>query len=132
MSDKLGVVFFFFSSRRRHTRSFGDWSSDVCSSDLGRGSTSLGMQPGALPFPRKELSPREALAVCTPPAPPAETVEGNPNSVWSMVGGWGARWHEWRPPFECPHCKADLRDHRTGPPFKREVGRYDMARDRTT
>src|SRR6266705_3753708 len=28
-----GVVF-FFSSRRRHTRSYGDWSSDVCSSDL--------------------------------------------------------------------------------------------------
>src|SRR5438034_2179702 len=29
-------VFFFFSSRRRHTRSLCDWSSDVCSSDLGR------------------------------------------------------------------------------------------------
>src|SRR5207248_7463740 len=28
-------VLFFFSSRRRHTRSYGDWSSDVCSSDLG-------------------------------------------------------------------------------------------------
>src|SRR5688500_19875189 len=28
--------FFFFSSRRRHTRLQGDWSSDVCSSDLGR------------------------------------------------------------------------------------------------
>src|SRR5437867_8503021 len=27
---------FFFSSRRRHTRSYGDWSSDVCSSDLSR------------------------------------------------------------------------------------------------
>src|SRR5437867_13422704 len=27
---------FFFSSRRRHTRSYGDWSSDVCSSDLLR------------------------------------------------------------------------------------------------
>src|SRR6267378_7993282 len=27
--------FFFFSSRRRHTRSLRDWSSDVCSSDLG-------------------------------------------------------------------------------------------------
>src|SRR5713226_6400798 len=27
--------FFFFSSRRRHTRWTGDWSSDVCSSDLG-------------------------------------------------------------------------------------------------
>src|SRR5207248_3518580 len=25
---------FFFSSRRRHTSSYGDWSSDVCSSDL--------------------------------------------------------------------------------------------------
>src|SRR6266511_3728131 len=30
-------VFFFFSSRRRHTRFSRDWSSDVCSSDLGRG-----------------------------------------------------------------------------------------------
>ena len=29
----------------------------------------MGMQPGALPFPRKELSLREALAVCTTPAP---------------------------------------------------------------
>src|SRR5206468_8374022 len=29
-------VFFFFSSRRRHTRSDRDWSSDVCSSDLER------------------------------------------------------------------------------------------------
>src|SRR2546426_7294205 len=28
------VIFFFFSSRRRHTRLQGDWSSDVCSSDL--------------------------------------------------------------------------------------------------
>src|SRR5204863_1789987 len=26
--------YFFFSSRRRHTRSLRDWSSDVCSSDL--------------------------------------------------------------------------------------------------
>src|SRR5690349_24629077 len=28
------VYCFFFSSRRRHTRSLRDWSSDVCSSDL--------------------------------------------------------------------------------------------------
>src|SRR5476651_1505945 len=27
-------LFFFFSSRRRHTRYWRDWSSDVCSSDL--------------------------------------------------------------------------------------------------
>src|SRR6266487_4791241 len=30
----FNVFFFFFSSRRRHTRWTGDWSSDVCSSDL--------------------------------------------------------------------------------------------------
>src|SRR2546426_9710591 len=30
----LHLFFFFFSSRRRHTRLQGDWSSDVCSSDL--------------------------------------------------------------------------------------------------
>src|SRR5205807_5893116 len=35
------MLFFFFSSRRRHTRLQGDWSSDVCSSDL--------MQKGAAP-----------------------------------------------------------------------------------
>src|SRR5437762_6673448 len=37
ISGKLDYVyacFFFFSSRRRHTRYIGDWSSDVCSSDL--------------------------------------------------------------------------------------------------
>src|SRR2546422_10528920 len=33
----LMSVFFFFSSRRRHTRCSRDWSSDVCSSDLGAG-----------------------------------------------------------------------------------------------
>src|SRR2546422_3410145 len=30
------MYFFFFSSRRRHTRCSRDWSSDVCSSDLER------------------------------------------------------------------------------------------------
>src|SRR5947199_4900194 len=32
----LHAAHFFFSSRRRHTRCLSDWSSDVCSSDLGR------------------------------------------------------------------------------------------------
>src|SRR5215210_9594907 len=30
----IKMVVFFFSSRRRHTRYIGDWSSEVCSSDL--------------------------------------------------------------------------------------------------
>src|SRR5256885_12553427 len=33
-SGTLGDDMLFFSSRRRHTRLQGDWSSDVCSSDL--------------------------------------------------------------------------------------------------
>src|SRR6266571_7555995 len=33
--SSIMVICFFFSSRRRHTRLTCDWSSDVCSSDLG-------------------------------------------------------------------------------------------------
>src|SRR5256886_6456462 len=38
--------FFFFSSRRRHTRFDCDWSSDVCSSDLGDTPYSMNMRKG--------------------------------------------------------------------------------------
>src|SRR5262249_48150819 len=38
------LCFFFFSSRRRHTRLVSDWSSDVCSSDL--------VQPFSTSFPK--------------------------------------------------------------------------------
>src|SRR6266403_1199388 len=34
--DAMKSMAFVFSSRRRHTRSLRDWSSDVCSSDLGQ------------------------------------------------------------------------------------------------
>src|SRR3712207_7554475 len=34
MSNDMDTYFFFFSSRRRHTRYWRDWSSDVCSSNL--------------------------------------------------------------------------------------------------
>src|SRR5258707_3973963 len=38
------VLVFFFSSRRRHTRYWRDWSSDVCSSDLMDGQTHVSDQ----------------------------------------------------------------------------------------
>src|SRR5205085_8080305 len=41
-------LFFFFSSRRRHTRFDCDWSSDVCSSDLGAGVGEHGFGDAAL------------------------------------------------------------------------------------
>src|SRR3989475_11472183 len=46
----VDYLFFFFSSRRRHTRFDCDWSSDVCSSDLStpRGPSSCVGEPGAL------------------------------------------------------------------------------------
>src|SRR6266700_5168814 len=34
VTSLIHLRFFFFSSRRRHTRFSRDWSSDVCSSDL--------------------------------------------------------------------------------------------------
>src|SRR5690606_39936624 len=37
----LSLCFFFFSSRRRHTRFSRDWSSDVCSSDLMAGNPAV-------------------------------------------------------------------------------------------
>src|SRR5256886_10183739 len=48
----IRVLFFFFSSRRRHTRFDCDWSSDVCSSDLAIG---VGVNPAAIDLDR-ELS----------------------------------------------------------------------------
>src|SRR5205085_6752342 len=48
------LFFFFFSSRRRHTRFDCDWSSDVCSSDLGlrplQGAPGRGRSPGVRPL----------------------------------------------------------------------------------
>src|SRR5256885_3359289 len=38
---EVRMLFFFFSSRRRHTRLQGDWSSDVCSSDLSSPTPSM-------------------------------------------------------------------------------------------
>src|SRR5476651_2819943 len=43
----IQVISFFFSGRRRHTRYWRDWSSDVCSSDLSAGDR-LGERAGEL------------------------------------------------------------------------------------
>src|SRR5437762_14309229 len=49
---------FFFSSRRRHTRYIGDWSSDVCSSDLD--------QVGALRSARHRPDQRSDYGISAP------------------------------------------------------------------
>src|SRR5216684_6858959 len=66
LQDVVGLIvsrgrvccYFFFSSRRRHTRCSHDWSSDVCSSDLGR-----------------------STAVALPDTPPSASIH------WAVVAG---------------------------------------------
>src|SRR5438876_6390738 len=57
------VVFFFFSSRRRHTRWTGDWSSDVCSSDLLEGARLLELVQGGHSRGHRRRVSRERAAV---------------------------------------------------------------------
>src|SRR5207245_3648138 len=53
----VSLLFFFFSSRRRHTRCYRDWSSDVCSSDL-----SLALLLADAPLPAGERRARRRSA----------------------------------------------------------------------
>src|SRR5437762_7698951 len=79
------LFFFFFSSRRRHTRYIGDWSSDVCSSDLNRMIDRgiphnaahlaklyrLGEEEAAHPAPRRRPRPRtRTTSLARPSQPP--------------------------------------------------------------
>src|SRR5256885_9670627 len=99
------AAFFFFSSRRRHTRLQGDWSSDVCSSDL--------------------LSPRlqglDRPAAGRLPAGPASRPLIFFANHFETIGDWWlkARW---------PHCPWTLPLRQGTPPRQRgrsteEIGR---------
>src|SRR6266480_6445866 len=60
---KVGVIFvFFFSSRRRHTRLTCDWSSDVCSSDLGGELVRAEVQTGDVGASHRDLDAELARA----------------------------------------------------------------------
>src|SRR3712207_8200663 len=71
-------MFFFFSSRRRHTRYWRDWSSDVCSSDLPVDLE--GLPPYRLSRERPYLDRRAGedhdLAVFHKEEPPRATEQG--------------------------------------------------------
>src|SRR5260370_25185186 len=62
------ILFFFFSSRRRHTRFKCDWSSDVCSSDLARFLHRAehwiqACEPARPPFTRDGLPRQDAISL---------------------------------------------------------------------
>src|SRR6266516_7143847 len=71
-----GAIFVFLS-RSRHTRSYGDWSSDVCSSDLlSRESSSLA---------EAKRAPRRAVSSCFS-GNAGESAEGKPASLKTTTG----------------------------------------------
>src|SRR5688572_30596304 len=78
-----GYLFFFFSSRRRHTRFDCDWSSDVCSSDLA-------VLFPAQTFPRVDLNTWNSFE---PRLHAALDVSGDGKTV--VKGGFG-RYHHMR------------------------------------
>src|SRR3989337_3894327 len=73
----MSHFFFFFSSRRRHTRCYRDWSSDVCSSDLGLSIRSVGRGKGYL------RSPGLSTTAC---GPEARTRDGTMTGFKKLVG----------------------------------------------
>src|SRR5256885_6151682 len=69
------LLLFFFSSRRRHTRLQGDWSSDVCSSDLRRDSAHSRRDRADAARSRRGV---RAIARDDPPPNPALRPDGVP------------------------------------------------------
>src|SRR5699024_1997472 len=61
---------FFFSSRRRHTRSKRDWSSDVCSSDLAEEGDPLELDVGMTHARPQKAQQRDQTCRGEHPAPP--------------------------------------------------------------
>src|SRR2546430_11064892 len=61
MDSLFHFVFFFFSSKRRHTSFDCDWSSDVCSSDLSNNASRQVPRPAA---------PSSIVRACQPAVPP--------------------------------------------------------------
>src|SRR5256885_7217125 len=73
---------FFFSSRRRHTRLQGDWSSDVCSSDLIDAGIGIIAGPGIRMVARPGV-------VDDPGMMAVSAWEGGPrHRSWYRHGGW--------------------------------------------
>src|SRR5690242_1802829 len=67
-------TFFFFSSRRRHTRLTCDWSSDVCSSDLS-------FYKASAKVPESPYPPALASA-------PSAVVAGRPTALMLSASNW--------------------------------------------
>src|SRR5947209_9509169 len=68
---------FFFSSRRRHTRYWRDWSSDVCSSDLGAPPGYIGYEEGGQLTEKIRRKPYSVVLL--------DEIEKAHPDVWNML-----------------------------------------------
>src|SRR5258707_4398342 len=91
--SSLPLPLFFFTSRRRHTRYWRDWSSDVCSSDLFPSETTGKTNAPWVPISRDEPAPeaedeRESLPMSVDHSgcPDCHTRPDNPRSEERRVG----------------------------------------------
>src|SRR2546430_891502 len=113
-------IFFFFSSRRRHTRFDCDWSSDVCSSDLVFAATTHGLtiydrqtRTWRLPVTSLEGYPAARVRVAL--------ADGVGDAVWlGTAEGWarydaGVRtWEQGAVPGGVASLMLDARDQASG------------------
>src|SRR5690606_39353615 len=91
------TLFFFFSSRRRHTRFSRDWSSDVCSSDLD--SYDFNDTPR---FVAKLREGYELVQGCRLPAGGGRVLRSEEGRVGKEWGSRGRRYHDGR---KCRHLR---------------------------
>src|SRR5690606_18168574 len=82
--SNTGILFVFFSSRRRHTRFSRDWSSDVCSSDLGSRTS-----PPPAQFEYAEDVAGASAAVAGEDAATISLRMGNGRPAWTWDDGSG-------------------------------------------
>src|SRR3989440_7049158 len=81
LSVTCSHFFFFFSSRRRHTRSDRDWSSDVCSSDLSSGISTLDELTRVVDIPEEDEHPTDAAAASRRSAGGGKARSGSPQGA---------------------------------------------------
>lgn len=63
------------------------------------------------------------------PSEPTPCMLAYKYSILDMVSSWGVNWYMYEEPLECPYCKANLKDEKNGPPFKREISMVDFFLD---
>src|SRR5256885_5642570 len=81
------LLVFFFSSRRRHTRLQGDWSSDVCSSDLDPVKNTMTQIPIPVKPGTPQAEPEEVLAASAYwGTEPISTAKATAHSLMMEIG----------------------------------------------